>query len=120
MPAVDAHIVCRIARRVKDGTVVHRPYKGKGVHTEHIVSVPHEPLHHTIDQCNIACISCASIFLYILSLALMLRVNIVAEREHRTECRVVRAEHAECLRRNPPRINRLREHRREQQSASDH
>ena len=119
-PAVDAHIVRRIARRIKDGTVVHRPYKGKGVHTEHIVSVPHEPLHHMIDQCNIACISCASIFLYILSLALMLRVNVVAEREHRTECRVVRAEHAECLRRNPPRINRLRAHRRKQQSASDH
>ena len=119
-PAVDAHIVRRIARRVKDGTVVHRPYKGKRVHTEHIVSVPHEPLHHMIDQCNIACISCTSVFLYILSLALMLRVNIVAEREHRTECRVVCAEHAECLRRNPPSINRLRAHRRKQQPASDH
>ena len=119
-PAVDAHIVRRIARCIEDGAVVHRPYKGKRVHTEHIVSVPHKPLHHMIDQRNIACISCASVFLYILSLALMLRVNIVAERKHRTECRVVRAEHAECLRRNPPRIDRLRAHRREQQSASDH
>ena len=84
-PAIDAHIVCRIARRVKDGTVVHRPDKRKRVHAEHIVSVLHEPLHHMIDKSNIACISCASVFLNILPLALMLCVNIVAEREHSPE-----------------------------------
>ena len=82
-PAVYAHIVRRVTGGIEDGAVRHRPCKGQRVHAEHVVAVPHEPLHNPVHQ------------------------------KDRTERRVVRAEHAERLCRNPPRINRLCARRRE-------
>ena len=112
-PSVDAHIVRRVTGGIEDGAVSHRPCKGQRVHAEHVVAVPHEPLHNTVHQKDIIRIVCTPVLGNILSFALYLRMDIVAERKHRTECRVVRAEHTERLRCKPPRVNRLCARRRE-------
>ena len=113
-PPIDRHVVRRVAGSVEDRAVRHRPCKGERVHAQHIVTVPHEPLHNAVHERDVIRVARVSVLRNVLSLTLHLCVHIVAESEHRTECGVIRTEHTECLRRNPPRVDRLRTRRRKE------
>ena len=117
---IDRHVVGRIACRIEDSAVRDCPCKGQRVHTEHIVTVLHEPLHNSVHKFDITRIPRTPVFRNILSLALHLSADIIAERKHRAERRVIRTEHAERLRRNAPRVNRLRACRRKECRRRNH
>ena len=119
-PAVDRHIVRRIARGVEDRAVRNCPRKGQRVHAQHIVAVTHKALHDPVHELDVARIPRAPVLCNVLPLTLHLCTHIIAECKHRAERRMICTEHAECLRRNPPRVNRLRARRREEYAPRDH
>ena len=110
---VDADIIRRKAGGIEVAAVIDAPDERQRVDLKHVVALVDELLHDTIDDLDIVVIGILAVLMHVLTRALHLRADIIAEREDTRKARLVGRKDAERLRGNGPGINGLRPLRRQ-------
>ena len=110
---VDADVVCREAGCIEIVAVVDAPDERQRVDLQHVVALVDELLHDPVDNLDIVVVVVLPVLTQVLTRALHLRADIIAEREDTRKARLVGRKDAERLRGNGPGINSLRPPRRQ-------